>query len=278
MSLPAAAIGVLLRDWRQRRRLSQLDLACEAEISTRHLSFVETGRSKPSREMLMHLLELLEIPLRERNGLLLAAGFAPAYAEHDLHSPTLAAAREALQMVLRGHEPYPALVVDRHWNLLDANTAAMRLMSGIAPELLTPPINVLRVNLHPGGLAPRIINLIEVREHILSRLKRMALHSGDSVLRDLHDELAAYPYGDGDERAPVASPHTDVVLPVRFRSTLGELTLFTTITQFGTPMDVTLSEIMLESCYPADATTAVLLRQMAEAPAGALRSSGSAAE
>lgn len=264
MPLPAPTIGPLLRDWRQRRRLSQLDLACEAEISTRHLSFVETGRAKPSREMLMHLLELLEIPLRDRNGLLLAAGFAPAYAEHDLYSPTLAAAREAVQMVLQGHEPYPALAVDRHWNLLAANQAAMRLMSGIAPELLTPPINVLRANLHPDGLASRIINLAEVREHILTRLRRTAAQSGDSVLRALHDELAAYPFIDVGERAAQTSPHNDVVLPVRFRSDAGELALFTTITQFGTPLDVTLSELALESFYPADAATATLLRAMAE--------------
>ncbi len=264
--MPASitAIGPLLRDWRQRRRLSQLDLACEADISTRHLSFVETGRAKPSREMLMHLLDLLEIPLRERNTLLLAAGFAPAFAEHDLHSPTLAAAREAVLMVLHGHEPYPALAVDRHWNLLAANKAATRLMSVIAPELLTPPINVLRANLHPGGLASRIINLTEVREHILSRLRRTATQSGDPVLHALHDELAAYPSAYEGNGTAIASPHSDVVLPVRFRSDHGELALFTTITQFGTPLDVTLSELALESCFPADAATAVLLRRIAD--------------
>jgi transcriptional regulator with XRE-family HTH domain len=263
MSSPAA-IGPLLRDWRQRRRLSQLDLACEAEISTRHLSFVETGRARPSREMLMHLLELLDIPLRERNTLLLAAGFAPAYAEHDLQSPMLAAAHEAVQMVLRGHEPYPALAIDRHWNLLAANQAATRLMAGVAAELLQPPINVLRVNLHPQGLAPRIVNLRDVREHILSRLRRTAAQSGDRALRALHDELAAYPCDDDGTHAASASPHLDVVLPVRFRSEAGELALFTTITQFGTPLDVTLSELALESFYPADAATAALLRRLAE--------------
>lgn len=271
MALPAPTIGPLLRDWRQRRRLSQLELACEAEISTRHLSFVETGRARPSREMLMHLLDLLEIPLRERNTLLLAAGFAPAFAEHDLRSPILAAAREAVQMVLSGHEPYPALAVDRHWNLLDANAAAQRLMVGIAPELLKPPINVLRANLHPDGLAPRIINLAQVRAHILARLWRMLTNSGDPVLRDLHAELTAYPCAGDVDHTGLTSPHADVVLPVRFRSAAGELALFTTITQFGTPLDITLSELALESFFPADAATANLLRRMADgaAPVGA---------
>ena len=270
MAFPAPTIGPLLRDWRQRRRLSQLELASEAEISTRHLSFVETGRARPSREMLMHLLDLLEIPLRERNTLLLAAGFAPAFAEHDLRSPILAAAREAVQMVLSGHEPYPALAVDRHWNLLDANAAAQRLMAGIAPELLKPPINVLRANLHPAGLAPRIINLAQVRAHILARLWRMLTHSGDPVLRDLHDELTAYPSADDVENAGLTSPHADVVLPVRLHSAAGELTLFTTITQFGTPLDITLSELALESFFPADAATATLLRRMADGAAHAM--------
>jgi len=263
MPVPAPVIGPLLRDWRQRRRLSQLDLACEADISTRHLSFVETGRARPSRGMLMRLLDLLDIPLRERNALLLAAGFAPAYADGNLLAPAMAAARAAMQMVLKGHEPYPALAVDRHWNLVAANAAATRLMQGVAAALLVPPINVLRINLHPDGLASRIVNLGEVREHILTRLRRMHAYSGDAVLRALHDELAAYPYAGPGEASAESSPNADVVLPVRFRSAAGTLSLFTTITQFGTPLDVGLSELVLESFYPADDASASMLRQMA---------------
>lgn len=256
-------IGPLLRDWRQRRRMSQLDLACEADISTRHLSFVETGRARPSRDMLMHLFELLDIPLRDRNALLQAAGFAAAYAELGLDNAAMTAAREAVSMVLRGHEPYPALAVDRHWNLLAANMAATRLMGGIAEHLLRPPINVLRANLHPDGLAPRIINLIEVREHIFARLRRMIAHSGDRVLQDLLTELISYPLPGRNEASSIPTPNADVVLPVRFSSPVGELALFTTITQFGTPLDVSLSELALESFYPANAQTAQLLQQLA---------------
>lgn len=265
MASIAPLIGPLLRDWRQRRRMSQLDLACEADISTRHLSFVETGRARPSREMLMHLFELLDIPLRDRNELLRAAGFASAFAELALDSAAMAAAREAVAMVLRGHEPYPALAVDRHWNLLAANQAATRLMGGIAPELLLPPVNVLRANLHPDGLAPRIINLTEVREHIFARLRRMIAHSGDRVLHDLLAELISYPSHAAHEPAQISTPNADVVLPVRFQSPLGELSLFTTITQFGTPLDVSLSELALECFYPADAGTARLLHALADA-------------
>lgn len=256
-------IGPLLRDWRQRRRLSQLELACEADISTRHLSFVETGRARPSRDMLMHLFELLDIPLRDRNALLQAAGFASAYAEFGLDSAAMSAAREAVTMVLQGHEPYPALAVDRHWNLLAANQAATRLMGGIAEHLLRPPVNVLRANLHPDGLAPRIINLVDVREHIFARLRRMIAHSGDRVLQDLLTELIGYPAPFGQEGDAISTPNADVVLPVRFSSPVGELALFTTITQFGTPLDVSLSELALESFYPADAQTARLLHQLA---------------
>ncbi len=215
--------------------------------------------------MLIHLFDLLDIPLRDRNALLQAAGFASAFAELDLDSAAMAAAREAVAMVLRGHEPYPALAVDRHWNLLAANQAATRLMGGIAPELLLPPVNVLRANLHPDGLAPRIINLAEVREHIFSRLRRMIAHSGDRELHDLLVELSGYPLLETQASVQMATPNADVVLPVRFRSPLGELALFTTITQFGTPLDVSLSELALECFYPANAETARLLQQLAGA-------------
>src|SRR5262252_3328197 len=186
-------VGNLLRKWRERRRLSQLDLACEAEISTRHLSFLETGRSLPSREMVLRLAEYLDVPLRERNALLVAAGYAPAFPERPLDDPALQSARQAVDLVLAGHEPYPALAIDRHWQLVTANAALQRLLAGAAPKLLNPPINVLRLSLHPDGLAPRIANLAEWRQHLLERLRRQIDVSADPVLSDLNPELSAYP-------------------------------------------------------------------------------------
>src|SRR5262244_3339088 len=165
-------VGSLLRKWRERRRLSQLDLACEAEISTRHLSFLETGRSLPSREMVLRLAEQLEVPLRERNVLLIAAGYAPAFPERPLDDPALQAARKAVDLVLAGHEPYPALAIDRHWTLIASNNAVPPLMAGADPSLLRPPVNVLRLSLHPAGLSPRIVNLPQWRAHLLERLRR----------------------------------------------------------------------------------------------------------
>ncbi|WP_395789380.1 helix-turn-helix domain-containing protein [Aquimonas sp.] len=261
-----APFGQLLREWRQRRRLSQLELALEAEVSTRHLSFIETGRARPSRGLLLHLGELLELPLRERNRWLLAAGFAPQFAETPLQSTPLQQAQEAVQRVLELHDPYPAVAVDRHWNLLMANTAAQRLLTGVAPELLQPQANVLRVSLHPQGLGPRIINLAEWRQHLLARLRRQVTMSGDAVLRSLLAELAAYPPLPHEcAKLPHESPHPDVLMLFRLHSPLGELALFSTITVFGTPTDITLSELALEAFYPADAQTAERLRQLAQA-------------
>lgn len=265
-SLPAArmTIGALLRDWRQRRRLSQLELALEAEISTRHLSFVETGRARPSRELVLQLAELLQVPLRERNALLVTAGFAPVYSERPLDDPRLAAARAAVQLVLDGHDPYPALALDRHWNLLQANAAAQRLLQGIPAALLQPPVNVLRLSLHPDGLGPRIVNLGEWREHLLARLRRQVAASGDPVLHGLLQELAAYPPLAGETHGDPSTPHADVVVLLRLRLPQGELALFSTITVFGTPVDITLSELALEAFYPADAASAGVLRALAE--------------
>jgi transcriptional regulator with XRE-family HTH domain len=257
------AVGGMLRDWRLRRRLSQLDLSCEADISTRHLSFVETGRSQPSRDMLLHLADLLQVPLRERNALLLAAGFAPVFSQRPLDDPRLAAAREAVQLVLGGHEPYPALAVDRHWNLLLANRAAQRLLRGIPDALLQPPTNVLRLSLHPQGLAPRIVNLGEWRAHLLMRLRGQVAASGDPALATLLQELAAYPPLPGEVDGGASTPHADVVVLLRLRLPQGELALFSTITVFGTPVDITLSELALESFFPADRASATLLRQLA---------------
>jgi transcriptional regulator with XRE-family HTH domain len=254
-------VGELLRDWRQRRHLSQLELALEAGVSTRHLSFVETGRSRPSREMVLHLAEQLDVPLRERNTLLVAAGYAPAYAESRLDAAEMAPVREALEVVLRGHEPYPALVVDRGWNLVTANRSIGFLTEGVAEELLLPPVNVLRASLHPDGLAPRIINLAEWSSHLLTRLRRQATVTGDDALAALHDELAAYPGVSAE--APLAElegPGT-VAVPLRIRTGEAHLALYSTIATFGTALDLTLAELAIEAFLPADDRTAAALRQ-----------------
>src|SRR3954447_11320695 len=194
-------IGPLLRDWRRRRRMSQLDLALAAGVSARHVSFVETGRSRPSAEMVIQLAEHLDVPLRDRNALLLAAGYAPAYAQRDLEDPEMGPVRQAIERVLAAHEPYPAVVVDRHWGMVAANSAVALLTEGVAAHLLEPPVNVLRVSVHPDGMAPRIVNLGEWRAHLLDRLGRQAVVSGDPALFALHAELAGYP-GGGPAHAP----------------------------------------------------------------------------
>jgi transcriptional regulator with XRE-family HTH domain len=256
------AVGTLLRDWRKRRHLSQLDLALEAGVSSRHLSFVETGRSRPSAELVMHLAEQLEVPLRERNGLLLAAGYAPAYGQRDLAEPEMGPVREALERVLAGHEPYPALVVDRHWGMIAGNQAVALLTAGVAAHLLEPPVNVLRLALAPDGLAPRVINLSEWRAHLLDRLGHQAVASGDPALGVLYEELAAYP---GGERSPSPDLTTSAVaVPLRLRDgDGGELAFLSTITTFGTAVDVTVSELSIEAFFPADEATAGKLRAMA---------------
>jgi transcriptional regulator with XRE-family HTH domain len=260
-------IGDQLREWRRRRRLSQLDLASDADISTKHLSFLETGRASPSREMVLHLAERLEVPLRERNLMLVSAGYAPVFAERPLDDPALATARTAIELVLKGHEPYPALAVDRQWNLVAHNAAVPRLLAPADPELLKPPINVLRVSLHPGGLAPRIANLAEWRAHLLSRLRRQIDVSASAALQNLYDELSAYPAPAA--RRPMRTEElSSVVIPVQLVTELGTLSLFSTTTVFGTPVDITLSELALEAFYPADAASAVILRRLGERPAG----------
>lgn len=231
-----------------------------AEVSSRHISFVETGRSLPSREMLLHLSEQLDIPLRERNTLLVAAGYAPVYPATPLDDPAMGAAREAVELVLAGHEPYPALAIDRHWTLLTANRAVAPLLVGIAPELLAPPLNVLRLSLHPEGLAPRITNLGQWRGHVLTRLQRQIEVSSDPALVDLHDELRAYPADDGVE---ITDPARGVplVIPLRLRTPSGPLSFISTTTVFGTAVDITLAELAIESFFPADAATAEALRR-----------------
>jgi transcriptional regulator with XRE-family HTH domain len=249
--------GDLIREWRQRRRLSQLDLAIAANVSSRHLSFVETGRSRPTSEMILHLAEHLDVPLRDRNALLLAGGFAPAYPERTLAAPELQAVRGALQRVLAGHQPYPAAVVNRWWELVDANAGIGLFTGGVSPELLEPPVNVLRLSLHPDGMAPRIANLPEWRAHLLARLHRQAEATGDPRLFSLYSELEAYPGGQGDEARPPKPP--DVVVPLRYRTPRAELSFLSITAVIGTPMDVTVEELAIESFYPADAQTAAAL-------------------
>jgi transcriptional regulator with XRE-family HTH domain len=245
-------VGALLREWRQRRRLSQLDLASEAEISTRHLSFLETGRALPSRDMVLHLSERLEIPLRDRNVLLVAAGYAPVFRERSLADPELQAARAAMELVLAAHAPNPAIAIDRHWTLVAANRSVAPLLAGLDPDLLKPPVNVLRLSLHPKGLAPRVVNLAEWRAHLLERLRRQVDISADAVLVELLKELRAYPAPAQPNKANGA----DVVVPFKLRHGDRVLSFLSTTTVFGTPVEITLSELALESFFPADAETA----------------------
>ena len=247
--------GDLLRQWRQRRRLSQLDLAIAADVSSRHLSFVETGRSRPTSQMILRLAEYLDVPLRDRNALLLAGGYAPAYPERGLAEPELHAVQQALQRVLAGHEPYPAVVVNRWWELVDANAGIALFTRHVKPGLLEPPANVLRLSLHPDGMAPRIANLPEWRAHLLARLRHQADATGDERLAELHDELTAYPGGQAEPPPSAAG----VVVPLRYRAAGRELSFLSITAMIGTPMDVTVSELAIESFYPADAPTAAAL-------------------
>lgn len=249
-------VGAHLRTWRQRRRLTQLDLALDTDISARHLSFLETGRSRPSREMLLRLAERLDVPLRERNQLLVAAGFAPHFPERTLEDPQLEAARRAVDMVLKGHEPFPALAIDRHWTLVSANAAVSPLLEGIEAELLAPPVNVLRLSLHPGGLAPRIVNLHEWREHLFERLRRQIDVTADQRLIELLTELRTYPARGTPHPPQAPADYAGVAVPFRIRADGGELAFFSTTTVFGTPIDITLSELAIEAFFPADEATA----------------------
>ena len=251
-------VGELLRAWRRRRSLSQLELALEADVSSRHVSFLETGRARPSREMVLRLAEHLEIPLRERNDLLLAAGYAPLYAERSLEEPEMAPVHQALDRFLRAHEPYPAVVLDRRYNLVSANDALAALLDGVAPELLAPPANALRVTLQPDGMAPRIVNLPEWSAHLLHRLRRQAALTADPVLDRLHEELSAYP-GVSIEAPPEEGSANRIVLPLRLRTGDRELAFFSTISTFGTAAEITLDELMIEAFYPANAATAAHL-------------------
>ncbi|MCW3016989.1 MAG: transcriptional regulator, family [Solirubrobacterales bacterium] len=258
--MPPKRVGDLLRDWRMRRRLSQMELALEAGVSARHVSFVETGRANPSAEMVLHLAEQLDVPLRERNHLLLAAGFAPVYSQRDLDEPDMGPARAALEQVLAAHEPSPALAVDRHWGMVAANKAIAVMLTGVAEHLLAPPVNVLRLTLHPDGMAPRIVNLDQWRSHVLDRLARQATQTGDPALAALHAELLALP-GGADRHAH--EELADLFVPLRVRAADGELSFISTVTTFGTATDITLAELAVEAFFPADAATADAMRAAA---------------
>ena len=256
------SVGPLLREWRGRRRLTQLELALDAGVSARHLSFVETGRSKPGRDMLLAVAEQLQIPFRERNQLLLAAGHAPAFPERPFADPELAPVREALDRILAAHEPYPAVVFDRAWNLVAANAPMAELAASVAidPALLEPPINILRAGLHPRGLAPLIVNLAGWRAHFLQRLARQIAISGDDDLRSLMDEVAAYPIPEGEDEVSTEAGGGEILGPVRLRAPSGgEWSFFGMFASFDTPFEVTTSELAIELLFPADRATAEAL-------------------
>ena len=264
MASSANSIGALLRTWRERRRLSQLELAGAADISARHMSFLETGRSVPSRAMLLRLAERLEIPLRERNALLLSAGYAPMYAERRLEDPALEQARKAIHLVIEGHRPYPALAIDRHWTLVASNSMLNVLLGGIDPRLLQPPVNVLRLGLHPQGVAPRVVNYTQWRAHTLMRLRQQIAATADPVLIELLAELESYPLVSTPEKEPKDDgvDYGGVVVPFRLRTDYGVLSFFGTTTVFGTPLDITLAELAIESFFPADPRTAEILARV----------------
>lgn len=260
-----AKVGDLIKEWRARRRLSQLDLALEAGVSQRHLSFVESGRSSPSREMVETLSEHLGLPLRERNVLLLSAGFAPAFAERRLSDPSMNAARAAVELVLKGYEPNPALAIDRYWTLVMANAAVAPLLGLVEDKsLLQGPVNVLRISLHPGGLAPYIANLARWKAHVIWRLNEQINVTCDPKLIELEQELAAYPAPPGG-KARVWEEADAIALPFELKLGGQVLSFITTTTVFGTPADVTLSELAVEAFFPADAETSAAMQAMAKA-------------
>jgi transcriptional regulator with XRE-family HTH domain len=259
MATVSSPVGPLLREWRERRRLTQLELALDAGISTRHLSFVETGRSKPGRDMLLRILEQLDVPFREQNRLLLASGHAPAFPERSLEDPELLPVREALDQILARHEPYPAVVVDRAWNLVAANTPMLDMAEElpIDPALLDPPVNVLRVGFHPRGVAPLIVNLGHWRTHFCQRLERQIAVTGDPDLPALLEEIAGYPIPAEEPDPPPDAEAGQMLGPVRFRAPAGdELSFFGMFATFDTPFEVTTSELAMELLFPADQATA----------------------
>jgi transcriptional regulator with XRE-family HTH domain len=263
MTIQPVRVGEHLKDWRRRRRMSQLDLACEAQISTRHLSFLETGRARPSREMILNLSEQLQIPARERNVLLMAAGYAPIFPERSLADPALIAARHAIDLVLDALLPYPGFALDRHWNVAATNRALPELYAGVAKELLESPSNAMRLSLHPKGLAPRIANFREWRAHALLRLRQQIELTADPELVELLREVSGYAVPQNGFVHPVPPQASEFVVPFQIMTEAGLLSFFTTTTVFGTPLDVTLSELVIESFFPADGQTAQTVARLA---------------
>jgi transcriptional regulator with XRE-family HTH domain len=264
-----ASVGELIRDWRSRRRRSQMDLALDVGVSTRHLSFVETGRSRPSPELVLALAHHLDVPLRERNTLLLAAGYAPRFSQTPIDDPSMLRVRAGMQRMLDAHDPYPGVVIDRQWNVVLSNRAAAALTVGVDPSLLGPPMNVYRLCLHPDGLADRTTNFIEWAAYLLQQLRRSITLSGDPTLQAILDEVMTYP--NVARIAPLADiaawDEPPLLVPFRFQTPLGEVSLFTTITTFGTPLDVTIDEIAVELFFPADDASDVMLHAAAAAAA-----------
>ncbi|MFC5785770.1 MULTISPECIES: helix-turn-helix domain-containing protein [Streptomyces] len=261
-----SGIGPLLREWRERRRVSQLELALRADSSARHLSFVETGRSRPSEELVLRLAEHLDVPVRERNALLLAAGYAPRFAETPFDDPSMGALREGLDRLLHGYEPYPALVVDATYTVVAANRGIAMLMEGIPESLLTPPLNAMRLTLHPEGLAPRIRNLREWRGHLLAQMDRQIALDRSEALRAVYDEVKAYPVADrdgGDDGGEVGEAVPYFALPMVIEHDGQVLSFVSSISTFNTPMDVTVAELAIETFLPADPATVKYLRSLA---------------
>ncbi len=256
--------GDLLRQWRERRRLTQLDLAFDAGVSARHLSFIETGRSQPSMEMVLRLAERLDIPIRERNQLLLAAGYAPAFPERPLADPELAGVREALDVIVSGQDPFPAVVVDRYWNLVYPNRTVVALMANVSPALLEPPINTLRVALHPDGLMKDLLNPGDVQNYYLTRLRRTAALTADPKIIELLEEVSSYPSHEPERDLTLPSAPEEILTPIiRMRISTGdEIRLFATVVTFGSAAEVTTSELSIELSFPADAGTAESLRRL----------------
>ncbi|MFJ5260378.1 helix-turn-helix domain-containing protein [Streptomyces sp. NPDC088387] len=271
-SPPAAAstdrgVGSLLRAWREQRRVSQLELALRADSSARHISFVETGRARPSEEMVLRLAEHLEVPVRERNALLLAAGYAPRYPETPLDDPALDTLRDGLERLIQGYEPYPALVVDALYQVVAANRGILMILDGLPEHLLTPPVNAMRITLHPEGLAPRIRNFPEWRGHLLAQMERQIALRRSDRLRELYEEVAAYPVPESETTAtaPDGEPPQDVpyfALPMRLEHEGRTLSFVSSISTFNTPMDVTVAELAIETLLPADPATVKYLHAL----------------
>ncbi|MEU9115299.1 helix-turn-helix transcriptional regulator [Streptomyces sp. NPDC048483] len=256
-------VGALLREWRGRRRISQLELALRADSSARHISFIETGRARPSQEMVLRLAEHLDVPVRERNALLVAAGYAPAFPETPMDDPAMAALRAGMERLLTGYEPYPALVVDGMYNVQAANRGTTMLLEGIDASLLRPPLNAMRITLHPGGLAPRIRNFLEWRGHLFAQMERQLALLRSAPLRALYEEVRNYPLPEGGRQVASFGEHPPFALPMMIEHDGTVLSFVSTIATFNTPMDVTVSELAVETLLPADPETAARLRKTA---------------